>query len=95
MTAISWENLFGFLRKGVANAFDFVRALPPGNAHDFHQLARHFRGDLILNAALPIRIGSEKPQNFIARHTGLFKAIEKLVRINTGGRESYIKLAMA
>src|SRR6476646_719057 len=56
--------LFGIFVDKLANPLHFISGLAAGHAHDLHQLGRHLRGHLILNAAFAIRIGLQKHQDF-------------------------------
>ena len=80
MIAMTGEiaHLLGLFVDVTANAFDFLRRLAARDAHDFHQLGRHLRGHLILNAAFAVGIGFEKPQNLFFGHAGFFQTVEKL-----------------
>src|SRR6266496_3523288 len=72
------RSLLGILRDRIPNAFDFLRCLLPGNTHHLHEFHGHFRRDLILNAAVSVRVGLEKHHDFFLSHTRPLQSVEKL-----------------
>lgn len=74
---VSSDNLLPVLRAGFPYPFHFSWGLFSGQPHDLHELRRHFSRDLILNAALAIRIRLEKYQDLLLSDPRRFQPIEE------------------
>lgn len=70
------------------DAFDLLRCLAPGHAHDVHQLGGHLCRHLVLNTAFAVWIGVEKFHEFFFGDSGPFQAVEKLAEAHLAAQLS-------